>query len=42
MPHVSRLALTDRAWSGETDRAIGVIGVGEFEHDGVMVLVRPS
>jgi hypothetical protein len=39
---VSRLALTDRAWFGETDRDLGVIDVGEFGHDGVMGLVRPS
>jgi hypothetical protein len=39
---MSRLALTDRAWFGETDRDLGVIGVGEFEHDDVMWLVRPS
>ena len=26
---MSRLALTDRAWLGESDREIGVIGVGE-------------
>ncbi len=32
---MSRLALTDRARSGETDRDLGVIGVGEFGHDGV-------
>jgi hypothetical protein len=39
---VSRLALTDRAWFGETDRDLGVIGVGEFDVSGVKGLVRPS
>jgi hypothetical protein len=39
---VSRLALTDRAWLGESDREIGVIGVGEIERIGVAGLVRPN
>jgi hypothetical protein len=39
---LSRLALTDRAWFGETDRDLGVIGVGELGMCGVTGLVRPS
>jgi hypothetical protein len=39
---VSRLALTDRAWFGETDRDLGVIGVGELSIVGVEALVRPN
>jgi hypothetical protein len=41
-PSVSRLALTDRAWFGETDRDLGVIGVGELSMLGMESLVRPS
>ena len=40
--HLSRLALTDRAWFGETDRDRGVIGVGELSVSGMAGLVRPS
>jgi hypothetical protein len=39
---LSRLALTDHAWFGETDRDLGVIGMGEFDMSGVVGLVRPS
>jgi len=39
---VSRFALTDRAWFGESDRHLGVIGVGELGHVRVMGLVRPN
>jgi hypothetical protein len=39
---VSRLALTDRAWFGETDRDLGVIGVGELSMCGQASPVRPS
>jgi hypothetical protein len=39
---VLRLALTDRAWFGETDRGLGVIGVGELGMVGVVGVVRPS
>jgi multidrug resistance efflux pump len=39
---VSRLALTDRVWFGETDRDLGVVGVGELSACGVTSLVRPS
>jgi hypothetical protein len=39
---VSRLALTDRAWFGEADRDLGVIGVGQLSVVGVVSLVRPS
>jgi hypothetical protein len=39
---LSRLALTDRAWFGETDRDLGVIGVGELSMCGQRGLVRPS
>jgi hypothetical protein len=39
---VSRLALTDRARFGETDRDLGVIGVGELSMSGVAGLVRPN
>jgi hypothetical protein len=39
---VSRLALTDRAWFGETDRDLGVIGVGESSTVGVVSVVRPN
>ncbi len=41
-PSLSRFALTDRAWFGESDRHLGVIGVGEVEHIGVTGLVRPN
>jgi hypothetical protein len=39
---LSRLALTDRAWFGETDRDLGVIGMGELSMAGVASVVRPS
>jgi hypothetical protein len=39
---VSRLAPTDRAWFGEADRELGVIGVGELSVVGVVSLVRPN
>ena len=39
---LSRLALTDRAWFGETDRDLGVIGMGELSMVGVASVVRPS
>jgi hypothetical protein len=39
---MSRLALTDRAWFGETDRDLGVIGMGELSTVGMESLVRPN
>jgi len=39
---MSRLALTDRARFGETDRDLGVIGMGELSTVGMESLVRPN